>query len=363
MSKEIFYFGFGGICSPGLRELRGIETIMTAPAVLNDYRLTFAVAGAPNIIEKRGWEVHGVLMQLSQKDWDILKEKEAGYDYTLVDVWTYGDQTRCYRARAFIMNANNLKNEELPSDRLPQERFLRIIASGMRHHGVDEDYIENEVMNCPYIPSRKPEEYLRFPSVEDDDHPSLRVKTIPVQKYLKQASKKKWFAIGDRVFCIRSEIEEDHPFVMWLRSSFIGHLDVTWTVSRSLFDPDLPRCASNDELTEEHHTWCENMLVDYFSQADISDVMMIGRLSKDNETSSSSGRRGSSKNVRQLMSSCTALMKKIKHRKSITGSNELDSSRSSKSRIKSREPAPVKLFSDRTQRTEEVDPTCSSDNL
>jgi gamma-glutamylcyclotransferase (GGCT)/AIG2-like uncharacterized protein YtfP len=305
----IYHFGFGGIVSPGLRELRGIETLMTAPAVLNDYRITFAVAGAANIVIARGYEVHGVLMELSQKDWDVLTSYETGYDYTEVDVWTYGDETKFYRARVFIMDSDRVGNEKLPSDRLPQERFLRIIASGMRHHGVDEDYIENEVMNCPYIPKRKPEEYLRFPTISD------KIKTIPVHKYLKHASKKNWFAIGDRVFCIPAKsLVEDHPFVTWLKRSYIGHLDVTWTVTRTLYDPDLPKCAFIDDLTEIHHAWCENMMVDYFAQADVGGVQMIGELLHDHEDDAPlrTSRRASLK-TQQLLVSCTSLMKKLAH--------------------------------------------------
>ena len=371
--SEIYYFGFGGIVSPGLRELRGIETTMTAPAVLNDYRLTFAVAGAANIIEKRGWEVHGVLMELSPKDWDILKSYEAGWEYTLVDVWTYGEDTRCYQARVFIMESDNLRNEELPSDRLPQERFLRVIASGMRHHGVDEDYIENEVMNCPYIPKRKPEEYLKFPSIDDDMESFSYAKTIPISKYLKQATKRNWFAIGDRVFSIPGQsLKDDHPFVKWLRMSYIGHLDVTWTVSRTLYDPDLPKCASIDELTDVHHAWCENMMVDYFAQADVTGVKMIGHLIQEDDASKLNGKHNIPGKVqKKILTSCSSLMKKVKQRNSISGSREFSLGGSFFKSLSERQQheTPVKLFSDRSQATREFastlecDRTGSSDRL
>ena len=301
--------------SPGLRKLRGIETAMTSPAILKDYRLTFAVGGGANIVPKRGYEVHGVLMELkTQKDWDTLEAFEVSYDFTLVDVYTYGEE-KCYQARAFVMDGDEFGNEHLPTDKLPQERFLRIIATGMRHHGIDEDYIENEVMNCPYIPMRKPSEYLRFPD-------AAKIKSIPESKYLKHADARNWFAVGRRVFYV-PERDEKNKMVQWLNKSYFGKLDVTWSVSRTLYDPDLPECSCIEELTDLHHAWCENMLVDYFAQSELKGTVMVGLLTKDE------GNRGCK---------IAGLVKKLKTRRGSHQAQEILSTRSQRRGSKFLEP-------------------------
>lgn len=84
----IYYFGYGAMVNPVSRSRRDVETVMEKPAVLNDYRLTFAYGGAGNILKKRGWAVHGVLMECkSEKDWQLLEAFDAGYDCINVDVW------------------------------------------------------------------------------------------------------------------------------------------------------------------------------------------------------------------------------------------------------------------------------------
>ena len=51
-------------------------------------------------------------------------------------------------------------------DRLPQERYLRVIADGMESYGVDQGYIQEEIMGVPYIPNRTPQKsFLQIPSL------------------------------------------------------------------------------------------------------------------------------------------------------------------------------------------------------
>jgi hypothetical protein len=87
--------------------------------------------------------VHGVLMKFkSQKDWDILLKFEKGYDCIDVQVLPYErDRNSCHAAKAFMLYPHHLEEKDLPK-RLPQERYVRVIAEGMRQAGVDEEYID-----------------------------------------------------------------------------------------------------------------------------------------------------------------------------------------------------------------------------
>lgn len=49
----ILYFGYGAMVNPISRARRGVETLHEQPAILQDFRLTFAFGGAGNILRKR----------------------------------------------------------------------------------------------------------------------------------------------------------------------------------------------------------------------------------------------------------------------------------------------------------------------
>lgn len=149
----IYYFGYGAMVNPTSRQRRGITTCQAQAASLPDFRLTFACAGAANICKANGWEVHGILMRCaSTRDFEVLAEFDTGYDCIQVDVVPYNDywseceddeegQTKCgYRnslrgkrpikANVFVMHSDESENQDLSTDKLPQERYLRVVASG-----------------------------------------------------------------------------------------------------------------------------------------------------------------------------------------------------------------------------------------
>jgi hypothetical protein len=237
---------------------------MEEPAVLTDYRLTFAHGGAANILHKLGWDVHGVVMECkSEKDWQLLKDFDAGYDCIQVDVLPYGSDDPI-KSNVFIMKQDEAENQKLPLDRLPQERYIRIIASGMKHHGVDEEYIDSLFMSVPYIPNRKPEEYLQFPQEKE----GKRLKSISRKEYEKKSKEVNWFLVGDRIIQV-GQHDPKSAFMQWVQSRAIGQPDCTWTWLQTLYDPDLPECGGPDGVTHLHQSWAENQMVDKFQQADI----------------------------------------------------------------------------------------------
>ena len=51
-------------------------------------------------------------------------------------------------------------------DKLPQERYLRLIADGMRKYKIDPEYIEDQIMGVDFEPTVKPENYKTVPAIQ-----------------------------------------------------------------------------------------------------------------------------------------------------------------------------------------------------
>ena len=195
-SKDIYYFGYGPIVNDMVRQRREIETTEIQPAYVPDYRLTFAFGGNANIVKKVGFEVHGLLMKLkSHTDWEKIKKFEAGNEPQIRTVVPYcampqrqgkvedncsqvsdddvstdshnADEDFCApqlkgTIQAYLIEMpGNVEDTLLdaPIERLPQERYLKLIAQGMRQYGVEEEYVTDHIEACPFIPNRSPEEY------------------------------------------------------------------------------------------------------------------------------------------------------------------------------------------------------------
>ncbi|CAB9525206.1 expressed unknown protein [Seminavis robusta] len=307
--SSIYYFGYGALVNPMARQRRGVKTCQAQAASLPDYRLTFAVAGAANICQQQGWECHGILMKCaSPQDFETLKAFDTGYDCIAVQVFPYHDywndsddaattkvqednQTKCgYRnslhgkqsitANVFVMHADPEKNEALPMDRLPQERYLRVIAAGMKSYGVDEGYIEEEIMGVPYIPSRKPHEYLTFPPAQADVPEMSLVEWNHYchERLQHEAKPLILIRLGSTVIQLQ-DYNVDNPFCTWLHGRMMGPHDATWVLMQTLLDPDLtPRITSPDQVAAPHHAWAENQLMEKFEQAGLHTATTIVRV-------------------------------------------------------------------------------------
>ena len=68
----VAHFGFGAMCNPVSRRRRGVNTMNTRPAVLYGFKFVFN-GGFGDIVPKEGCEVHGVLMDMTQKDWKVIQ--------------------------------------------------------------------------------------------------------------------------------------------------------------------------------------------------------------------------------------------------------------------------------------------------
>ena len=198
------------------------------------------------------------------------------------------------RARVFVMpvdkqesmdcSTRNISDED---NKLPQERYLRVIASGMVAYGVDQEYINDEIMGVAFIPSRKPEQYLRFPPAKPGSTPPSISQAAWDKEYQrrnakavksKRASDRNLilFRLGEHVIQVRGEnASPENPFCVWLRDRLQGPADSTWVIVQTYFDPDLPLIATPEEITAVHQAWAENQMMERFEQAGVSATVLF----------------------------------------------------------------------------------------
>lgn len=276
LMSGILFFGYGAMVNPVSRSQRQIETVMEKPAVLDDHRLTFAVAGAANIVRKPGWSVHGIVMECKTEfDWERLMNFDAAYDYIEVDVLPYGSE-QTIKARALVMVVEEPGNAKLPINRLPQERYIQIIAEGMKFHGIDQEVVDFHIMNVPYIPRRKPSEYLRFHTEHHPNKKRSKTKTISYDDFIMKSEKMVWIAIGTHVIQIK-EVEEGNEgsrglFLEWVKRNLVGKYDCTHFLVQGHYDPALASYESG--ITDEHREWAQNLLVEKFSQGGLTGTLV-----------------------------------------------------------------------------------------
>jgi hypothetical protein len=141
----------------------------------------------------------------------------------------------------------------------------------MRHYGVDDEYIDYSILNVPYIPNRKPKDYLSFPQKISGRG---KLKVISYKEYERKAKKNAWFLIGNRIIQL-GEHDPNSNFIQMLMARVIGKPDATFVTLQTLFDPDLPLCESPDDIQPLHIAWAENQMVDTFEQAELA-AMTVG---------------------------------------------------------------------------------------
>jgi hypothetical protein len=255
--EKVYYFGYGAMVNPTTRARRGVETTFTSAATLADHKLTFDAAGSGSILSIEGETVHGVVMELaSQEAWDIVQKQEHGYSTKQSSVQPYGGGEPIL-AHMFWIDPEHF------TDSLPQERYLKVIAAGMRHHGVEEDYIVKSVLGAPHIPSRKPDNYMVFSS--EDASQATVAPTISMEEYKERCLTKPHFIVGRRVVqIVAQDGKAPSPFFNWTQSFLCGQEDATWKLWNHLVEPDLPPCDSPEQLTELHQRWAEDQLRFYF---------------------------------------------------------------------------------------------------
>ena len=268
-STSIYYFAYGPIVNPMVRRRRHLKTREERPAVLPEFRLTFAYGGIANIVHQRGYEVHGILMKFtSLEDWKQFQTYDAGYnDSDLVKVVPYDadEDDEPIIAYTMSMKEYDASKLEAPIEQLPTERYLKLIAQGMQGYNVDDDYVQDQIMSVPYVPSCKPEDYQTFPQESD------RLPKITFAKYEKlcKRSNDTYFILNNKV-CRLGPHDLEHPAAMWVRERLHGKHDSTLIIHKTIVEPDLPMVDTLEELTESHHAWAENHSVEYLRKCNLT---------------------------------------------------------------------------------------------
>ena len=115
------------------------------------------------------------------------KENEKGYLTKNVQVYPYNDDNSCndsVEATVFIMPSATVDDPDAKAG-IPTERYLKVLAMGLEHHGGTKEYIEM-LRSHPNIPSTNPSNYGRFPG--DDAH--TRHPTWSIDEYQSYAKTK-----------------------------------------------------------------------------------------------------------------------------------------------------------------------------
>jgi len=261
MSQDPLYcFVYGATSNPISRSRRNIQTVSAQPAVLQDYRISFGQGGAANILSKRGWTVHGVLLECkTQHDIELLKEIGANYECEEMKVYPYESEEPVL-AHVHVMS----KEQQPETDELPQERYVRIIGEGLKYHGVEEEYIDYQIMNVHYTPS--PKVFRQF------NHRKHHLKEIAYSTYLSKSARNLWFLVGRKVIEIQVPNNAHDPFVEWAKQELVGKPDSTWFMLQHMYDPSLPVCKTANDVQEEHIQWAEHQLVEKFQESHVPAV-------------------------------------------------------------------------------------------
>lgn len=63
----IYYFAYGPMTNDVVRQRRGIQATVIRAAYLPEHVLSFAIGGLANVVPRRGYDVHGLLMKLESQ--------------------------------------------------------------------------------------------------------------------------------------------------------------------------------------------------------------------------------------------------------------------------------------------------------
>jgi hypothetical protein len=295
--NPILCFGYGPIVHEMVRRRRNIRTTHVQAAFLDGYRLSFEFGGVANIVRQRGYRVHGVLMTLkSLRDWKKLQSFDVRRRVTQRPVFHYpkggmtfdedeeDEKEELVSELAYIIKfpedvQDTFLCDDPAAERLPQEGYLKIIAEGMQQNGISYEYIEDEILNVPFIPDRSSENYFKFPLA----HKVGRICYSTYQTVCERAKDEGclYFVLGDSVFRL-GEHDSNNPFAAWIEEHGHGKSDLTFFVQLILMEPSIPFCEGKAGVTPCHIAWAENQLVEYVQQYGLS-ATKVFQFCKDQE--------------------------------------------------------------------------------
>jgi hypothetical protein len=225
----------------------------------------------------------------------------------MVDILVSACKNRPIRAYVSIMNEYDESTHEVPLENKPQERYLRLVAEGMRHHGVNETYIADEIMSCSYIPKRSQGDWYEFPKSiiaatttrrhntnSSTKNKVLQQQELPVltmKKYERLCRKNNkpdsdiYFILHNYVLKM-SVYEPQNPMVIWMRGQGHGKPDLSYVLHQIVVDPDIPWARTRDDMTLLHYGWAEDHVVEAFKLSGVT-ATKVYQLQDENETTTS----------------------------------------------------------------------------
>jgi hypothetical protein len=279
--QPIYYFGYGPIVHPVVRHRRDIPIASVEAAILYEHRLVFNWGGLVTVVPQRGYEVYGVLLQFdTQKEWEaFMVFDEGGYNTETLQVYSLKTE-RQVTVRAFIMPEYDVtKQEPLQQQQLetlPQERYLKLMADGMKQLGIDPDYIRDQIMSVPYTLKTKPQVFRTFPRL------STKMKRISLSRYRRLCQHagptEVYFVIGCKVVRL-DDHDPKNPCSKWIRTRFHGLPEMTLLLHKTVVDPDLNMVDEENELTPDHLAWAENHIHEFLEQGGLS-ATVISEMNK-----------------------------------------------------------------------------------
>jgi hypothetical protein len=163
-SESVWTFGFGSNMNVSLlQSKKGLTVFESSPAVVKEWRLSFALPGF-SLVEP-SWadaqpgtkddEIHGVAVRIPLADYARLSKQEASYREALVTATTYDGSVLTVRLYTKSQPAAADSEPALPpAEDIPcSKRYLNVLVTGAREAGLDESYVQRLSERPTYVPS------------------------------------------------------------------------------------------------------------------------------------------------------------------------------------------------------------------
>ncbi|CAF2974948.1 unnamed protein product [Rotaria socialis] len=256
----IWYLAIGSMTNPISLYLRDLTPLVSYPVKCPDYRLAFRdCCGMADIEYCPGKEFHGVVHLLPMKQMLYLDQIEHIYKRIIVNAIDY---QQCSHL-VYVYKMNLVEQQERLMN-LPSERYVDLIVKGCEYFGVHTSYINRLKHEQPVIARKLPTTYEKITNVPDNVF-------FTNEDLLKHNGKDPnfslWISVNGKILEYKGLPSDDHPdyankkqfyeFVL----SCLGGREVTHAIARSWYEPMYKLPLNDDDLTDEHRAFAEDMCV------------------------------------------------------------------------------------------------------
>ncbi|KAL6049926.1 hypothetical protein QOT17_020128 [Balamuthia mandrillaris] len=306
-----WYFAFGANMNPESLEKRQCYPLESWPAKLNDWAMRFNVNGMMGNIEPSpGSSVHGVAHHFTHETMERMIEIEGGKDqfYHVIEVEAELYDGRKVPSLAFVGTKETVK----PGMGRPTERYIKLLIEGARHAGLDPQYIRF-LEGVDYVKRRTPSRYLKLPppilqktkrnkkeagreDEEGEENQGVQDEEECMREYTEQELKELHeevnkadpleLAMAVAGWVIRVKLRGAGGWQTFLK--LFGGKDSSFIMLQRLHDPTLPKVATPEEITEQHHAWLQDLIMGELGAAvyDLSTLQVLGKFVPSSSSSS-----------------------------------------------------------------------------